>query len=84
MGQLKRCIHSAGLLSVEVLNITVTEWDQIQALERCIMSLVSVLEQVGDEHELTELFQKDMACLLLLREELSDCAGTCTDPKLPN
>lgn len=62
-------------MSVETLTIGVTEWDLIQALERMILSLSNALENVDDD-ELYNLFQKDMACLILLRAELVDDAET--------
>lgn len=63
-------------MSVESITIGVTEWDLIQALERMILSLSSALENIEDDDELFELFQKDMACLILLRAELVDDAET--------
>lgn len=71
-------------MSVHVINIEVTEWDQIQALERCIMSFAHALEDLGEDHELRSLFQRDMACLLLLREELKDAVDCDTEPSRPN
>lgn len=62
-------------MSVESITIGVTEWDLIQALERMILSLSHALESVDDD-ELYDLFQKDMACLILLRQELIDEAET--------
>lgn len=65
-------------MNVETITIGVTEWDLIQALERMILSLSSALESVDDD-ELYDLFQKDMACLILLRQELIDDAETCNE-----
>lgn len=70
-------------MSVEVITITVTEWDQIEALNRMILSLSKAVDEIADE-EIVSLFQKDMACLILLREELQDCATTYNDADLPN
>lgn len=70
-------------MSVHVINIEVTEWEQIEALERCIYSLANAMEKCGDE-ELTTLFQRDIACLLLLREELKDAVDCDTEPSRPN
>jgi hypothetical protein len=70
-------------LSSEVITIEVTEWDQIEALERCIYSLTNAMESCGDE-ELEGLFQHDIACLLLLREELKDAVDCYTEPSRPN
>lgn len=70
-------------MTVHHITIEVTEWDQIQALERCIMSLASALEQVEDD-EIVNVFRRDLASLLLLREELSDAVDCCTEPTRPN
>lgn len=70
-------------MSVEVITITVTEWDQIQALNRMILSLSQAAEAM-DEPDMISLFHKDMACLILLREELEENATTYNDANLPN
>jgi len=66
-------------LSVETITIGVTEWDLIEALERMIVSLSNALDNVQHDDELFELFQKDMACLILLRQELIEDADTANE-----
>lgn len=63
--------------------IEVTEWDQIEALERMIFSLSTAIDGL-DDNELIARLQHDMACLILLREEIKDDIGTFNDPELPN
>jgi len=63
--------------------IEVTEWDQIEALERMIFSLSTAIDGLND-NDLIARLQRDMACLILLREEIKDDIGTFNDPKLPN
>lgn len=63
--------------------IEVTEWDQIEALERMIFSLSTAIDGL-DDNDLIARLQRDMACLILLREEIKDDIGTFNDPKLPN
>lgn len=70
-------------MSVEVVTITVTEWDQINALNRMILSLSKALEEVEDP-EFVSLLQRDMACLIILREELEEDASTYNEKELPN
>lgn len=66
-------------MSVETITIGVTEWDLIEALERMIVSLSNALDNVQHDDELFELFQKDMACLILLRQELIEDADTANE-----
>ena len=66
-------------MSVETITIGVTEWDLIQALERMILSLSNALDGIQDDAELSDLFQKDMACLILLRQELIEEADTANE-----
>lgn len=63
--------------------IEVTEWDQIEALERMIFSLSTAIDGL-DDNDLIARLQRDMACLILLREEIKDDIGTFNDQKLPN
>lgn len=63
--------------------IEVTEWDQIEALERMIFSLSTAIDGLND-NDLIARLQRDMACLILLREEIKDDIGTFNDPELPN
>jgi len=63
--------------------IEVTEWDQVQALERMIHSLSVAIDNIADTSLIME-FERDMACLLLLREELKDSLETHNDPEMPH
>ena len=71
-------------MNVESITIGVTEWDLIEALERMIVSLSNALDNVQDDDDLFQLFQKDMACLILLRQELIDEAETFNEKELPH
>ena len=70
-------------MNVETITIGVTEWDLIQALERMILSLSNALENVEDD-EIYELFQRDMACLIVLRQELIEETETYNEKELPH
>jgi len=83
MDQRERRVDQENNLSVEVINIEVTEWDQIGALERCVHSLAMAMEEVDDE-EVKAMLHRDIACLLLLREDLKDAVGCDTEPTRPN
>lgn len=71
-------------MNLETITIGVTEWDLIEALERMIVSLSNALDNVQHDDELFELFQKDMACLILLRQELIEEADTYNEKELPH
>ncbi len=71
-------------MNLETITIGVTEWDLIEALERMILSLSNALDNVQHDDELFELFQKDMACLVLLRQELIEEADTYNEKELPH
>lgn len=71
-------------MNVETITVNVTEWDLIQALERMILSLSNALDHNSDDAELTQIFQKDMACLILLRQELIEDADTFNEKELPH
>lgn len=66
-----------------MLTIEITEWDQIDALERMILSLSTAIDNMNDQEVIT-LLQRDMACLIFIREELMGDIGTMNDEKLPN
>lgn len=83
MDQRERRVDQENNLSVEVINIEVTEWDQIGALERCIHSLSLACEEIDDK-EVKAMLHRDIACLLLLREDLKDAVDCDTEPTLPN
>ena len=71
-------------MNVETITVNVTEWDLIQALERMILSLSNALDHNSDNVELVEIFQKDMACLVLLREALVEETETYNEKELPH
>lgn len=70
-------------MNVETVTIGITEWDLIQALERMILSLSNALENVDDD-EVYDLFQRDMACLIVLRQELIEETETYNEKELPH
>ena len=70
-------------MNVERIIVNVTEWDLIQALERMILSLSNALENVDDD-EVYDLFQRDMACLIVLRQELIEETETYNEKELPH
>ena len=71
-------------MNVETITVNVTEWDLIQALERMILSLSNALDYNSDNVELVKIFQKDMACLVLLREALVEETETYNEKELPH
>ena len=71
-------------MEVEPITIEVSDWDQIVALDRVIMALGKSLELTDRSEDFYEVLQKDVACLILLREELKEAIEADGDLRQPH